>query len=79
VSLAFEERVSGQWWRGGCNLVLISNCREIVVWKRRAYFLCAEDRTSGDLFSRYNLQDAMDASSVSPWFVLFQLACELGR
>jgi hypothetical protein len=59
--------------------VLINNRREVVVWERLAYFLCADDRTSGDLFSRYDLQDVMDASGVSPWFVLFQLACELGR
>jgi hypothetical protein len=37
-SLAFE----GQWrwrWICGSNLVLISNCREIVIWKRLAHFL----------------------------------------
>ena len=32
-----------------------------MVWKRLAYFLCFENRASGDLFSRYDLQDATDA------------------
>jgi len=41
--------------------VLLRNCREIVVWKRLAYFLCFEDRTSGNLLSRYDLQHATDA------------------
>ena len=51
----------------------------MVVWKRLAYFLCFEDRASGNLLSRYDLQHATDAFGVSPGFVLLQLACELGR
>ena len=76
VSLAFDESDSGN---GGCNLALISNCREIVVWQGLLFFLCSDDRASGDLVSRYDLQDTTDAFGVSPWFVLLQLACELGR
>jgi hypothetical protein len=51
--------------------VLISNCREIVAWKRLAYFLCFKD-----VFSRYDLQDATAAFGVNPWFFVLQLACE---
>ena len=69
-----EERQWRRWWICECNLVLISNCRAIVVWKRLAYFLCFDDRAPGDLFSRYDLQDATDAFGVSHWFVLLQHA-----